>query len=132
MPLTGRGLFKSANLINGQAVINSTTNSAGVAMPDVQEALIIVDCTAVVASGVLNPIVVQYSADGGGTWGTATGGTLATVNAVGRQVVRVTAMGSHTGQLRLNWTLATGTSVTLCVEAVGLLPIDSANVAEQV
>lgn len=130
--LTGRALFKSANLINGQSAISSSTNSTAVALPYCTEALVIVDCTAVVASGVLNPIVVQASPDGGTTWATATGGTLSTVSAVGRQAVRITGLGGANQQLRLNWTLASGTSVTLCAEAVGFFPEDSANVADQI
>jgi hypothetical protein len=132
MALTGKALFKSANLIAGTAVINSTTNSTGVALPDCEEVLVLVDCTAVAGSGILNPIVVQYSPDGGTTWATAPGGTLATVSAAGRQAVRLTGVGSHNAQFRLNWTLASGTSVTLVAEAIGFLPHDSVNVADQI
>lgn len=133
MALTGKALFKSANLIPGTAVISSTTNSPAVALPDCEEVLVIVDCTAIGSSGVLNPIVVQFSPDGGTTWGTAPGGTLATVNTAGtRQAVRLTGVGSHNAQLRLNWTLASGTSVTLVAEAIGFMPHDSANVADQI
>jgi hypothetical protein len=131
MALTGRSLFKTANLINGQAVINSTTNSTGVALADCEEVLVIVDCTAVAGAGTLNPVVVQYSPDGGTTWGTAPGGTLATISAAGRQTVRLTGVGSHNAQFRLNWTLASGTSVTLVAEAIGERVHDS-TLADQI
>lgn len=125
MAQTGRHLHVSKNLVNGQTPISATGTSATMAMANVGEILVTVICTAVAGSGVLNPIVVQYSADGGTTLGTAPGGALATISAVGRQVLHIIQNTGPNGALRLSYTLASGTSVTLVAEAVGLLPTDS-------
>jgi hypothetical protein len=132
MPLTGRAQFKSANLNTGVTPVSATGNGTAVAMPDVQEALLILDCTVITGAGVVG-IVVQYSPDGGATFGTATGGTFANVTTAGtRQAVHITGLGSHTGQIRLAYTLVSGTSVNIVVEMVGFQPMDSANVADQI
>jgi len=130
MSLTGSQLWKSANLVDGTTAISATGASTGVALSFVSEALVIVDCTAVAASGVLNPIVVQVAPDGA-TYATATGGTLATISAAGRQVVRITGLGGPLTKVRLSYTLASGTSVTLVAEVIGFRPEDS-TLADQI
>ena len=134
MAQTARALFKTVNLNPGTTAITTTGNSAGVALPDCQEAVVILDYTVVTGTTPSLTPVVQASPDGGATWAAATvSAALIAQTAAGRQVAHVTGLGSHTQQLRISSTVSgTTPSFTVVVEAIGLLPADSANVADQI
>lgn len=134
MPLTGRALFKSVNLNPGTTAITATGNGTGVALPYCSEAIVIIDTTAVSGTTPSWTPVIQASPDGGVTWAPATvGAALAAVTAAGRTATRVTGLGGANQQLRIASTVSgTTPSFTAVIEAIGLLPEDSANVADQI
>ena len=132
MAQKGRAVMKTVNVNTGITAISATGAGTAVNLPDCQEAVLLLDCTVVTASGNVTP-AIQYSPDGGTTWVTPAGDNFSAVSAApSRQVAHITGLGGHNGQIRLNNTLNSGTSVNIVVEAVGLLPGDSSTIADQI
>lgn len=126
MANTGNAQVNIQTLNPGTTAVSATGNdTATTTFQECAEAVLIVTCSAVAASGIFVPVLAG-STDGGANYVAltpTTGSAPAAVSATGVQLYRYKNLPP---KVRTQWTKTSGTSVTAVVTLVGLIPQDSA------
>ena len=127
MANTGVAQVNIQYLNTGITAISATGNdTATTTFTDCAEAVLILNCVAVASAGIFVPVLAG-SVDGGTTYAAltpTTGSAMAAISATGPIVYRFKNLPP---KVRTQWTKTSGTSVTVDVILVGLIPSDSVN-----